>query len=261
MYPAHVMAAVRGPSAQARRPRGVSCVSGAGPFDGVVAERAARNSSRSCTINPREPLPDTISWQTERVDRFNRAHWLIIDRLGAVEGESRLPDTNLLHAARELDFGLRINSTVDRGRRAHEVVAGLERVSDRPARRRSVRRGERQARGQRARHRAQRWRSGRRAIAYGSSSSGTAIGACSKACSSPRRSRCRRRPSSRGSKPSGRVDLVAARKCRRGVDRRRESIHAAAVAVDLRLPAADHGASQTGARCSRASSSRAWRQC
>ena len=46
--------------------------------------------------HPREPLPDRISWQTERVDRFNRAHWLIIDRLGSVDGESRLPDTNLL---------------------------------------------------------------------------------------------------------------------------------------------------------------------
>lgn len=74
--------------------------------------------------HPREPLPNTISWQTERVDRFNRAHWLIIDELGSVEGESRLPDTNLLHRGRELDFGLRINSSVDRGRRAHEVVAG-----------------------------------------------------------------------------------------------------------------------------------------
>jgi hypothetical protein len=73
---------------------------------------------------PREPLPDTLSWQTERVDRFNRAHWLIIDRLGSVEGESRLPDSNLLRRGRELDFGLRINPSVDRGRRAHEVVAG-----------------------------------------------------------------------------------------------------------------------------------------
>ncbi len=74
--------------------------------------------------HPREPLPDTISWQTERVDRFNRAHWLIIDRLGAVSDESRLADTNLLQRGRELDFGLRINSAADRGRRAHEVVAG-----------------------------------------------------------------------------------------------------------------------------------------
>jgi hypothetical protein len=74
--------------------------------------------------HPREPLPDSISWQTDRVDRFNRAHWLIIDRLGAVDGERRLPDTNLLRRGRELDFGLRINSGVDRGRRAQEVVAG-----------------------------------------------------------------------------------------------------------------------------------------
>ncbi|MEO5739114.1 MAG: PDZ domain-containing protein, partial [Vicinamibacterales bacterium] len=74
--------------------------------------------------HPREPLPDRISWQTERIDRFNRAHWLIIDRIGSVEGEGRLPDTNLLPPAREPDFGLRVNLTVDRGRRAHEVVAG-----------------------------------------------------------------------------------------------------------------------------------------
>lgn len=74
--------------------------------------------------HPREPLPDRISWQTERVDRFNRAHWLVIDRLGAVEGESRLPDSNMLQRGRELDFGLRIHSAVDRGRRAHEVIDG-----------------------------------------------------------------------------------------------------------------------------------------
>ena len=72
--------------------------------------------------HPRDPLPDKISWQTERVDRFNRAHWLVIDSLGAVASENRLPDTNLLHRGRELDFGLRINNTVDRGRRVHDVV-------------------------------------------------------------------------------------------------------------------------------------------
>ncbi len=31
---------------------------------------------------PRVPHPTRISWQTERADRFNRADWLIIDRLG-----------------------------------------------------------------------------------------------------------------------------------------------------------------------------------
>jgi predicted esterase len=74
--------------------------------------------------HPREPLPDKISWQTERTDRYNRAHWLVIDRLGSVAGESHLPDSNVLRRGRELDFGLRINSGVDRGRRAFEVVPG-----------------------------------------------------------------------------------------------------------------------------------------
>ncbi len=72
----------------------------------------------------REPLPDRLSWQTDRTDRYNRAHWLVIDRLGEVEHESRLSDSNVLRRGRELDFGLRINSTVDRGRRAYEVVPG-----------------------------------------------------------------------------------------------------------------------------------------
>jgi dienelactone hydrolase len=31
---------------------------------------------------PREAHPARVSWQTERVDRFNRADWLVIDRLG-----------------------------------------------------------------------------------------------------------------------------------------------------------------------------------
>ena len=40
LYPAHVGGAARRSSAEARRPRGVPCLSGAGPFDRVVAERA-----------------------------------------------------------------------------------------------------------------------------------------------------------------------------------------------------------------------------
>jgi len=72
--------------------------------------------------HPREPLPDKITWQTERTDRYNRAHWLIIERLGSVAGESRLTDSNLLQRGQEYDFGLRINSTVDRGRRVQDVM-------------------------------------------------------------------------------------------------------------------------------------------
>jgi predicted esterase len=72
--------------------------------------------------HPRDPLPDRLSWETERTDRDNRAHWLIIDRLGDARGQSDLPDSNLLHIGRDYDFGLRINSNVERGRRAGEVI-------------------------------------------------------------------------------------------------------------------------------------------
>ena len=92
--------------------------------------------------HPREPLPDSISWQTERVDRFNRAHWLIIDRLGAVDGERRLPDTQPAAARARARFRLADQF----GRRSRPPRAGrgggLERVPRRTARRRSLRRGE-----------------------------------------------------------------------------------------------------------------------
>jgi PDZ domain len=71
----------------------------------------------------RDPLPDRLSWETERTDRYNRAHWLIIDKLGDISGQSSLPDSNLLHRGLEYDFGLRINSNVERGRRVSDVVA------------------------------------------------------------------------------------------------------------------------------------------
>jgi PDZ domain-containing protein len=73
--------------------------------------------------HPRDPLPDTLTWETERTDRYNRAHWLIIDRLGDATGQRNLADSNLLRRGLEYDFGLRINSNVERGRRAADVVA------------------------------------------------------------------------------------------------------------------------------------------
>ena len=45
---------------------------------------------------PRQPLPDQLSWESENVDFFNRAHWLIISALGSVEGESELEPFNTL---------------------------------------------------------------------------------------------------------------------------------------------------------------------
>jgi len=74
--------------------------------------------------HPRDPLPDKISWETERIDRYNRAHWLVIDRLGNIKTESALTDTNLLHRGSEYDFGMRLNAAIDRGRRVLDVAAG-----------------------------------------------------------------------------------------------------------------------------------------
>jgi predicted esterase len=71
----------------------------------------------------RDPLPSKISWETERVDRFNRAHWLIIDRLGEIEEESQLADSNVMQRGLEYDFGLRLARSGDR-RRVGEVSNG-----------------------------------------------------------------------------------------------------------------------------------------
>ena len=46
--------------------------------------------------HPREPLPDRLSWETERVDRYNRFDWLIIDRLGHVGTETRFESNNTI---------------------------------------------------------------------------------------------------------------------------------------------------------------------
>ena len=38
--------------------------------------------------------PETISWATERTDRYNRFRWLVIDRLGTRPTDAALPDVN-----------------------------------------------------------------------------------------------------------------------------------------------------------------------
>ena len=46
------------------------------------------------TDQVRRPLPARLSWETERSDRYNRAHWLVITELGMVEGEPDLEAHN-----------------------------------------------------------------------------------------------------------------------------------------------------------------------
>jgi predicted esterase len=43
--------------------------------------------------HPREPHPAKLSWETERTDRFDRVHWLVITRLGAGSSDTVLEDT------------------------------------------------------------------------------------------------------------------------------------------------------------------------
>ncbi|MGQ0736849.1 MAG: hypothetical protein ACT4QD_24755 [Acidobacteriota bacterium] len=43
--------------------------------------------------HPRDPHPATLSWETDRTDRFNRVHWLVIDRLGVGVSDAGLEDT------------------------------------------------------------------------------------------------------------------------------------------------------------------------
>lgn len=44
--------------------------------------------------HPRVPHPERLSWETDRTDRFNRARWLIIDKLGTHKSDAALEDIN-----------------------------------------------------------------------------------------------------------------------------------------------------------------------
>jgi predicted esterase len=41
-------------------------------------------------MHPREANPERLSWETERVDRYNRVRWLVINALGARPSDSKL---------------------------------------------------------------------------------------------------------------------------------------------------------------------------
>lgn len=52
------------------------------------------------TRHPRQPHPESISWESERTDRYNRAHWVVITGLGRRAGDSAsLEDVNRFVAA------------------------------------------------------------------------------------------------------------------------------------------------------------------
>ena len=58
--------------------------------------------------HPRKPLPDMLTWETSDTAAHNRAHWLVIDRLGATASDwTTLADLNEMAICPVPDFGVR----------------------------------------------------------------------------------------------------------------------------------------------------------
>jgi predicted esterase len=71
--------------------------------------------------HPRQPLPDSLTWESADA-LHSRAHWLVIDKLGAAPGEapgSALADLNLVPSPTRLEFGV-----LSVGNRVNRVLPG-----------------------------------------------------------------------------------------------------------------------------------------
>jgi PDZ domain-containing protein len=69
--------------------------------------------------HPRVPLPDALSWESGPPNIPSRAHWLVIERLGADPQQPSLPDVNRMATPPAADFGIRAS-----GSRINRVVRG-----------------------------------------------------------------------------------------------------------------------------------------
>jgi hypothetical protein len=56
--------------------------------------------------HPRAAHPARITWETERVDRYNRFRWLVIERLGVRPSDVQLADVNTFTPAENLNVAL-----------------------------------------------------------------------------------------------------------------------------------------------------------
>ena len=57
--------------------------------------------------HPRNPLPDTLTWETYDARLYGRAHWLVIDKVWSAKGEAAsMPDLNRYPGPPVQDFGL-----------------------------------------------------------------------------------------------------------------------------------------------------------
>jgi hypothetical protein len=70
--------------------------------------------------HPRRPLADALTWEVGNTPEHHRAHWLIIDALGAQRDDAKaLPDLNEIPVPPAPDLGVRSNGT-----RINRVVPG-----------------------------------------------------------------------------------------------------------------------------------------
>ena len=68
----------------------------------------ALRTPRFVREHPRDPLPDTLTWETGDPASFNSAHWLVVTSLGKARGEAEsLPDLNEMIDPPAPDFGSR----------------------------------------------------------------------------------------------------------------------------------------------------------
>lgn len=63
--------------------------------------------------HPRQPLPDTVTWESDLTGGTNRAHWLVIDALtpAAPLGAPKLSDLNDFNTGPLPNFGMRVAGT------------------------------------------------------------------------------------------------------------------------------------------------------
>ena len=76
--------------------------------------------------HPRRPHPPLLSWETERVDRYNRVQWLVVDALGARPSDAPLLDVNIFSERFEPDFGIRGDARKEHGTRIVQVMQGSD---------------------------------------------------------------------------------------------------------------------------------------
>jgi membrane-associated protease RseP (regulator of RpoE activity) len=74
--------------------------------------------------HPREPFPAALAWETERVDRYNRMGFVVVDRLDPTKNEGVFAENNTLEIQDPADFGLRVDSRKDDGRKIIDVIEG-----------------------------------------------------------------------------------------------------------------------------------------